>query len=28
VLKITPYRVDLLAAQDMMAGKGSTVWKA
>ena len=28
VLKITPYRVDLLAAQDMMAGKGPTVWKA
>ena len=28
VLKITPYRVDLLGAQQMMAGKGPTVWRA
>lgn len=28
VLKLTPFRVDLLAAQEMMAGKGSTVWQA
>jgi general stress protein 26 len=28
VLKITPYRVDLLGAQEMMQGKGSTVWRA
>ena len=28
VLEITPYRIDLLGAQQMMAGKGSTVWQA
>jgi hypothetical protein len=28
VLKVTPYRIDLLAGADMMAGKGPTMWKA
>jgi general stress protein 26 len=28
VLKITPHRIDLLGAQEMMAGKGALVWKA
>ncbi len=28
VLKVTPFRVDLLGVQEMMAGKGATVWQA
>jgi general stress protein 26 len=27
VLKLTPFRIDLLAGADMMAGKPATVWK-
>jgi general stress protein 26 len=28
VLKLTPYRIDLLGAQEMTAGKSATVWRA